>query len=50
VPARQGPTAIIAHTIKGKGMPSLEDTLAAHYTQLAPDMAAEALGSLEKRP
>lgn len=41
------PRAIIAHTIKGKGVPCLEDTPRAHYTRLTPEEAAEAIGALE---
>jgi transketolase len=41
------PTAIVAHTIKGKGVPCLEDTPRAHYTRLTPEEAAEALQGRE---
>jgi transketolase len=41
------PTVIIAHTVKGKGVPCLENTPRAHYTQLTPEEAAEALQGLE---
>jgi transketolase len=34
VPAESGPTVIIANTIKGKGVPGVEGTARAHYTQL----------------
>lgn len=35
VPAAQGPTVIIANTVKGKGVPNVEGTARAHYTQLS---------------
>jgi len=41
------PRAIIAHTVKGKGVPCLENTPRAHYSRLTPEEAAEALGALE---
>lgn len=44
-PAR--PTAIIAHTIKGKGVPGVEGTTRAHYTALTADEAQRALAALE---
>lgn len=46
VPAAEGPTAIVAHTVKGKGVPGIEGTLAAHYTQLRPDDVARSLGAI----
>ncbi len=47
VPAAQGPTAIIAHTVKGKGVPGVEGTRRAHYTQLNSAEAKAALASLQ---
>ncbi|HVN85333.1 MAG TPA: transketolase [Candidatus Binatia bacterium] len=47
VPARSGPTAIIAHTIKGKGVPGVEGTPRAHYTMLSDDEAKQALEALQ---
>jgi transketolase len=44
------PMAIVAHTVKGKGVPCLENTPRAHYTRLAPEEAAEALRGLEVVP
>jgi transketolase len=41
------PMAIVAHTVKGKGVPCLENTPRAHYTRLTPEEAAEALRGLE---
>ncbi len=43
------PTAIIARTVKGKGVPGIEGTARAHYTMLSPDEAEAALKSLEGR-
>ena len=44
------PTAINAHTVKGKGAPCLENTPRAHFTRLTPEEAAEALRGLEVAP
>jgi transketolase len=41
------PTVIVAHTVKGKGVPCLENSPRAHYTRLIPEEAAEALKGLE---
>lgn len=46
VPARSGPTAIIAHTIKGKGVPGIEGTRRAHYTMLSEDEVQQTLAAL----
>jgi transketolase len=47
-PAQEGrPTAIVAHTVKGKGVPCLENGPRAHYTRLTPEEADEALRGLE---
>lgn len=46
VPASSGPTAIIANTVKGKGVPGVEDTARAHYTDLSAAEAERALASL----
>lgn len=40
------PTAIIAQTAKGKGVPCLENSPRAHFTRLTPEEAAEALQAL----
>jgi transketolase len=47
VPAPRGPTAIIAHTMKGKGVPGVEGTARAHYTMLTDEEAERALAALE---
>jgi transketolase len=47
VPAAHGPTAIIAHTVKGKGVPGIEGTPRAHYTKLQPEEARQTLEALE---
>lgn len=46
VPAPSGPTAIVARTVKGKGVPGVEGTSRAHYTALSEDEAARALAAL----
>jgi transketolase len=48
-PAAEGPTVIIAHTVKGKGVPAVEGTTRAHFTMLMPDEARAALVALEER-
>jgi transketolase len=40
------PTAIVAHTVKGKGVPGVEGTGRAHYTRLTPEEAETTLASL----
>jgi len=47
LPEAGRPTAIVAHTVKGKSVPCLENTPRAHYTRLTPEEAAEALRGLE---
>lgn len=37
------PSCVIAHTVKGKGVPFLEDTLASHYSNLTEEQLLEAL-------
>jgi len=44
--AGAGPTAIIAHTVKGKGIAGMEDTTAVHYMQFTPEAAADAKRAL----
>ena len=46
-PAAEGPTAIIANTVKGKGVPAVEGQTRAHFTSLSDDEAREALEGLE---
>lgn len=46
VPAAKGPTAIIAHTVKGKGVPGIEGTSRAHFTMLSEDEARRTLDAL----
>lgn len=48
LPAPKGPTAIIAHTVKGKGVPGIEGTSRAHYTMLSEDEVQRTLAELEK--
>jgi len=45
-PAQQGPTVIVAHTIKGKGVPGVEGTARAHYTKLKPEEVERTLRAL----
>lgn len=47
VPAAHGPTVILAHTIKGKGVPGVEGTGRAHYTMLSDDEVQRTLAALE---
>ena len=47
VPAAHGPTVIIAHTVKGKGVPGVEGTGRAHYTTLTADEVQRTLAALE---
>jgi len=47
VPAAKGPTAIVARTVKGKGVPGVEGTSRAHYTSLSEDEARATLAALE---
>ena len=46
-PAAEGPTVLIADTVKGKGVPSLEGRSRAHFTTLTDDELKEALTTLE---
>jgi transketolase len=46
-PAERGPTVIIAHTVKGKGVPGVEGTARAHYTRLKPEEVERTLDALE---
>ncbi len=47
VPFRKGrPSAIIAHTIKGKGVPFYENTLKSHYQPLDEQQLADVLATL----
>jgi transketolase len=47
IPAKKGPTVIIAHTIKGKGVPGVEGTSRAHFINLTEGEANAALSNLE---
>ncbi len=46
-PAKRGPTVMIAETIKGKGVPSVQGSPRAHYVSLSDEQVAEALAVLE---
>ena len=51
VPAVPGsPTAIIAHTVKGKGVSFMENQIAWHYRSPNADELAQALAELEASP
>lgn len=47
VPAAQCPTVIIAHTVKGKGVPDIEGMQRSHYAMLSEEEAQRALAILE---
>ncbi len=47
-PAEKGPTVIIANTIKGKGVPSIEGTAQAHFTMLDETAVEDALKLMEE--
>jgi transketolase len=44
------PKAIVANTVKGKGVSFMEHNNAWHYTRLSPDTYQAALAELETRP
>jgi transketolase len=46
-PAQEGPTVLIANTVKGKGVPAVEGRRRAHFTTLTDDEVKEALAALE---
>ncbi len=48
-PAQEGPTVLIADTVKGKGVPAVEGRRRAHFTTLTDDEVNEALAALEVR-
>jgi transketolase len=48
-PDPEGPTLMIADTVKGKGVPVVEGRRRAHFTTLADDEVKEALAALEVR-
>ena len=50
LPAARGPSVIIAHTIKGKGVPGIEGTTVAHYAALADEEIARAIAALGVDP
>ncbi|WP_078600106.1 transketolase [Streptomyces violens] len=45
-PSPAGPVAVIARTVKGRGVPFLESRVAGHYTKLKPALVRRALGAL----
>jgi transketolase len=46
-PGSRGPSVILAKTVKGKGVPSVEGTARSHYTKLSQTEAEQALAALE---
>jgi len=44
------PTAIVARTVKGRGVPFLEGRKRGHYVRLSPDLERRAAASLAPRP
>jgi len=50
VPTEGRPRAIIARTVKGKGVPGVEGTVRAHYIMLSEAEAEAALAALEDEP
>jgi transketolase len=46
-PAARGPSVIIAHTVKGKGVPGVEGTTRAHYTRLSEQEVHNTRAALE---
>jgi transketolase len=46
-PAARGPSVIIAHTVKGKGVPGVEGTTRAHYTMLSEEEVQSTQAALE---
>lgn len=49
-PAADAPTVLIAHTVKGKGVPGVEGTARAHYTRLSDEEAARSYAALGATP
>lgn len=48
LPAKKGPSVVIAHTVKGKGVPGIEGTGRAHYTMLSEDEVKRTLEALRE--
>ena len=50
LPAQDGkPTMVIAHTVKGSGVPMLEGKKKSHYVTLTPPLYARASAGLRNR-
>ncbi|MEV8306651.1 transketolase [Streptomyces flavidovirens] len=45
-PSPAGPVAVIARTVKGRGVPFLEGRVAGHYAKLKPDLVRRGLAAL----
>ncbi|MFE4171538.1 transketolase [Streptomyces sp. NPDC056909] len=48
-PSPAGPVAVIARTVKGRGVPFLEHRVAGHYAKLKPALVRRALAALGRR-
>ena len=46
----EAPTAIVAHTVKGKGVSFMEDELAWHYKSPSPEQLQTALAEVQEGP
>ncbi|MFE9581402.1 transketolase [Nocardia sp. NPDC006044] len=47
-PSPDGPVMVIARTVKGRGVPFLEDRVAGHYAKLKPALVRRALAALAR--
>jgi len=47
-PSTAGPVAVIARTVKGRGVPFLEQRVASHYAKLKPALVRRALAALSR--
>ncbi|MFB8280266.1 transketolase [Nocardia colli] len=47
-PSLDGPVMVIARTVKGRGVPFLEDRVAGHYAKLKPALVRRALAALAR--
>ncbi|MFC9433154.1 transketolase [Nocardia sp. NPDC057030] len=47
-PSPDGPVMVIARTVKGRGVPFLEDRVAGHYAKLKPTLVRRALAALAR--
>ncbi len=47
-PSASGPVAVIARTVKGRGVPFLEGKVSGHYARLRPELVRRALAALDR--